>query len=42
MVGQIGMAMDLPMPKNSSKEQISITLIRMAMAFPMDGKSLMD
>jgi len=42
MVGQIGTAMDSLTPKNKMKEQISIIPIRMAMAYPMDGKCGMD
>jgi len=42
MVGLIGTVMDLQMPKNKIKAQTSITPIRMAMAYPMDGKSIMD
>ena len=40
MAGLIGMAMDLPTPKNKIKEQISIIPIRMAMGYPMVGKFL--
>jgi hypothetical protein len=40
MAGQIGMAMDLPTPKNNNMEQTMITPIPMVMAYPMGGKSL--
>jgi hypothetical protein len=42
MVGQIGTAMDLPMPKNSNTAQIFLKPILMVTDYPMDGKSLMD
>jgi len=42
MVGLIGMAMDLQMPKNKTKAQTSIIPTRMAMASPMVGKLIMD